>query len=677
MEVTLKKKYIVSFSAFFAIICIIYFSLFITVIAKGDSYNPTKSDVIIVLGYSLEDGDTPSEYLIERMETALRLYNEGYAKNIIVSGGRGPTDNIPVAVSMKKWFLDSGVPRDFIYSDTISNNTYENFVFSNEICNLNNFNSAIIVTNDFHMYRSMTIADEFFDDFSGEEAVLPFGFEKNKMLLKEPLSFIKYELLAKDTSQKILEKKKESLLLSQAPFDTTNKYNDILNNKETTSYDITLDYNSKDNTFKGVETITFYNKTNANIENIILNLYHNRFNNTYETNLNLKKYTDEGYINITSVKSDNNYLDFADNTSYVDIKIPPLPSSKSITFTVEFDAYMPNISSSSGVDQTTLWAKDFFPTVSEFKNDKFIYNLYYEQTEFSYANMSNYKINIITDNDLTVILPSTVSSKTENDKKITTMDKTLLRNLSFAISKESKNTSLTSSSNVNITMYHFSNSSNIYDLLYSLENGIFYINKTVGSYPYKDLKIVFTTMNSPMVSSSSGIIFVDSSYISNPNVKSELLNALSSQWFGLTILADPVLNSGLSNGLSNYLSALIYNNSKSEIEYFDTEYELLNQMYDNLAIKKINTPIYEFKDYDNYYNIENLKTKLMMYSLSVTLEDRWTEFLRDYYKTYSFKIIDEDNFTMSADEVTEIDLSTFFDNWLNKEELFYEHKEGV
>lgn len=673
----MKKKFIVSFSAIFSIICIIYFSLLINIIIKGDSYNPDKSDVIIVLGYSLEDGDTPSEYLVERMETALRLYNEGYAKNIIVSGGRGPTDNIPVAVSMKKWFLDRGVPRDFIYSDTISNNTYENFVFSTEICNLNDFNSAIIVTNDFHMYRAMTMADEFFDDFSGEEAILPFGFEKNKMLLKEPLSFIKYEVLAKGNSEKILEKKKESLLLSQAPFDTTDKYNDIFNDKQTTNYDITLNYNKKDNTFKGVQTITFYNKTNTDIENIVLNLYHNRFNNNYETNVNLEKFTDEGYINITSVKSNDDYLDFTDNVSYVDIKIPALSSSKSITFTVEFDAYMPNISASSGRNEKTLWAKDFFPTVSEFKDNKFKYNLYYEQTDFSYAHMSNYKINIVTDDDLMVILPSTVSTKTENNKKITTMDKTLLRNLSFAISQDKKNTSLTSSSNVNITMYHFEDSSNIYDLLYSLENGIFYINKTVGSYPYKDLKIVFTTMNSPMISSSSGIIFVNSAYISNPNVKSELLSALSAQWFGLTVLAEPILNSGLSNGLSDYLSACIYNNSKSQSEYFDSEYDLLNQMYDNLSIKKINTPIYEFSDYDNYYYIENLKTKLMMYSLGVTLEDRWTEFLRDYYKTYSFKIIDEDNFTMSADEVTENDLSVFFDDWLNKEELFYEYTEGA
>ncbi len=205
MRIINSKKYI-PLVLIFLIFSLIYIQLFITCITK-DVYTPIKSDVILVLGYSLEDDQTPSLFLEQRLETALDLYNNGYSDHIIVSGGIGPTDSIAVAESMKSWLIDNNVPRDVIITENTANNTYENFTFSKEICDANNFDSVIIVTSDFHMYRSMLMAKEFFPNFSGKSAIHDFSFKKLIMYLKEPLSIIKYEVLNKNTSNKILNSK--------------------------------------------------------------------------------------------------------------------------------------------------------------------------------------------------------------------------------------------------------------------------------------------------------------------------------------------------------------------------------------------------------------------------------------------------------------------------------------
>lgn len=202
MKISTKKIIILSpLIAFF----VIYFSLLIFCVSNSNNFNAKESDCIIVLGYSMDD-DNPSEYLTYRLTTALDLYNKGYADNIIVTGGKGPTDSIPVANSMENWFIENGVPDENIFAETRANNTYENFVFSKQICDENNFNDVIVVTNDFHMFRSMIMANEFFDSATGKEAITPMSFKKVLAYLKEPLSLIKYEFLLKGKSDKILEK---------------------------------------------------------------------------------------------------------------------------------------------------------------------------------------------------------------------------------------------------------------------------------------------------------------------------------------------------------------------------------------------------------------------------------------------------------------------------------------
>ncbi len=162
------------------------------VVSMQNNYAAGKSDCILILGNSLEDGKNPSKWLLERLEAGLSLYNDGFAEKIIVSGGKGPTDKVPVSQSMKEWLLLNGVSDEHILTEEASKNTYENFKFSKAIAKEENIRSVIVVTNDFHIYRSMQIASNFFKNVSGKSVYSEFDFKKLLAYLKEPFSLIKY-----------------------------------------------------------------------------------------------------------------------------------------------------------------------------------------------------------------------------------------------------------------------------------------------------------------------------------------------------------------------------------------------------------------------------------------------------------------------------------------------------
>lgn len=127
------------------------------IISFGANSKPKKSDVIIVLGCAVY-GKFPSPFFKERLNEALRLYNEGYAKYIIVSGGKGEGEFISEAEAGKEYLVKKGVPAKFILLENKSFSTYENLLFSKKLMEKYSLKTAVIVSNKFHLKRSSIIA---------------------------------------------------------------------------------------------------------------------------------------------------------------------------------------------------------------------------------------------------------------------------------------------------------------------------------------------------------------------------------------------------------------------------------------------------------------------------------------------------------------------------------------
>ncbi len=637
---------------------IIYLCLLFICIIKSDQYTPEKSDAIIVLGYGLDENQLPSEYLEARLQTALDLYNEGYAKNIIVTGGIGPKDTMPVAVAMKKWFLDKGVPSELVITEMHANNTYENFVYSKKICEERNFDKVIVVTNDFHMFRSMLMSKEFFSNASGSSASVPLSFEKIGMYLKEPLSILKYGLINKNTSQKVLEKDKTNDFNPNTTINTFEKYDPLLRKSDITTYNIKMEYDESKNIFTGTETVAFTNTQDFPITSIKMNLYHNR----------LKEITnsENDFITIDNIMSNNEKLYYTNNSSSIDIDVKKLKPNSQIIFTIYFTATIPKTNYTTGATDTQIWAQDFFPVVSEVTHGSFTENEYIIDT--CYNNESIYTVSITTDNSYTTIMPSNTTTTVKDGKTTTKMNNTLLRNMSFALIKDVRKTSALSNSDVPVTLYHRTLDNNTYNILKSAIDTFNFMESNIASYPYRDLKIVAIYSNKPTVSYSSGMIFVDSNYIQNPNFYTELTNAVVSLWFGDMVFVETDY-SFISNGLSRLISDIIIQGTDSFDEHIQRESALYKDNYTNIADTDLNSDDYTLDNYEDYYFVKHIKSKLMMNDMKNTLDDKWLNFLKVYFKIYSFSVIDDENFVILANEYTTVNIKEKFDSWVTTDDF--------
>ncbi len=112
---------------------------------------------IFVLGCGVRSDGTPSHMLQDRLETAIELYNQGVAPIIVMSGDNSRKDYDEVG-TMKKYAINAGVPESAIVLDHAGFSTYDSMYRAKEIFSIE---SAIIVTQEYHLYRALFNAEEF------------------------------------------------------------------------------------------------------------------------------------------------------------------------------------------------------------------------------------------------------------------------------------------------------------------------------------------------------------------------------------------------------------------------------------------------------------------------------------------------------------------------------------
>ena len=116
-------------------------------------------DVVIVLGAGVR-GETVSRPLAARLNTAVDYWHRNPDAYIITTGGLGNLATITEAEAMARFLVARGVPRERILLEEYSTSTYENLVFAREILD-EHFQGefrAVLVTNDFHIYRAVRTA---------------------------------------------------------------------------------------------------------------------------------------------------------------------------------------------------------------------------------------------------------------------------------------------------------------------------------------------------------------------------------------------------------------------------------------------------------------------------------------------------------------------------------------
>ncbi|MDD7408152.1 MAG: ElyC/SanA/YdcF family protein [Anaerovoracaceae bacterium] len=146
------------------------------------SKGPDDLDAIIVLGAQVKKSG-PSTVLRYRLDTACDYLEEHPGVKCVVSGGQGYNEPETEAECMKKYLADRGIPAARIIKEDRSASTVQNLEFSKKYIDIENDRIGI-VTNNFHVFRSVHIAER-----SGYRHV--FGMASGSKLLNLPNNMLR------------------------------------------------------------------------------------------------------------------------------------------------------------------------------------------------------------------------------------------------------------------------------------------------------------------------------------------------------------------------------------------------------------------------------------------------------------------------------------------------------
>lgn len=112
----------------------------------------SQSDVIVVLGNKVNPDGQVSHRLQARLDCAIRIYQQGLAKRIIVSGGKGK-EGFEEADVMADYLGSNGVPIEAVILDRFGYDTYHTAFNGRYIMQHYGFQSAIVVSHYYHISR--------------------------------------------------------------------------------------------------------------------------------------------------------------------------------------------------------------------------------------------------------------------------------------------------------------------------------------------------------------------------------------------------------------------------------------------------------------------------------------------------------------------------------------------
>ena len=141
-------------------------------------------DAIIILGCKVKENNIPSDMLKDRLETGIEVYNLNVTDKIIMSGDHGRTEYDEVNV-MKDYAINKGIQSKNIFMDHAGFSSYETMYRAKKIFEAKN---VIIITQEYHLYRSIYIAKKLGLNAYGVSADKQRYFGQTKRDLREILA---------------------------------------------------------------------------------------------------------------------------------------------------------------------------------------------------------------------------------------------------------------------------------------------------------------------------------------------------------------------------------------------------------------------------------------------------------------------------------------------------------
>ena len=108
-------------------------------------------DVAIIFGAEVYPSGNPSPYLRARLDLGVRLYRDGKARVLVVSGDNSPAHHRE-STHMKRYLVARGIPASRVVEDEHGLDTYDTCVRAREVFGVG---EALLVSQRYHLHRAV------------------------------------------------------------------------------------------------------------------------------------------------------------------------------------------------------------------------------------------------------------------------------------------------------------------------------------------------------------------------------------------------------------------------------------------------------------------------------------------------------------------------------------------
>ncbi|HEX4500103.1 MAG TPA: YdcF family protein [Scandinavium sp.] len=156
MKLTITQRILTALATF--VVALFLFNL-AYVYRYSETDETRQADCAIVAGAGIS-GNVPSPIFQQRLNHALWLWQNGYTRHLILTGGLSPGARYSDAEVARLYLVDKGVPPGDVLIEETSTITRENLRNAKIIMDEHHFQTALLVSDPLHMRRIMLMAQD-------------------------------------------------------------------------------------------------------------------------------------------------------------------------------------------------------------------------------------------------------------------------------------------------------------------------------------------------------------------------------------------------------------------------------------------------------------------------------------------------------------------------------------
>ena len=339
-----------------------------------------------------------------------------------------------------------------------------------------------------------------------------------------------------------------------------------------------------------------------------------------------------------------------------------------------FEANIPRLSHRTGGNDYAMWFGNFLPTLPVLAADKWHIYPYYPVGNPFFTTISNYRVNITTPRDYTIVSTGFGVRNEGETNAVTSISVDQVRDFAFVLlSPIYESRGILSETGVNITI-HFRgnwNDEEAIDAILNTARAAFdFFESRVGAYPYQSFSIVEVELFIQDTIKYPGLVLVDARHLRTPAVHSSITRDIGHQWFYNVVGNNPVTEPWLAHGLVSFLQLGLTMDEEEMAAHMRGLHQSLQSAMYYMDYPELFRNLSYYDSWADFHRIQFSRGKLLFYSLWQRMgEEDFNQFVRAYYGRYAFSIATSQGLIAVAEEIYGGTLADFFDVWINSPEL--------